>query len=84
VPEPVIAELAAAGLDGIEVDHVDHDEATRARLRAFAAEHDLLATGSSDYHGDRKTVRLGECVTDPEVYREIARRATGAVPISAV
>ncbi|WP_335977460.1 MULTISPECIES: PHP domain-containing protein [Streptomycetaceae] len=84
VPEPVIAELAAAGLDGIEVDHVDHDDATRARLRAFAAEHDLLATGSSDYHGDRKTVRLGECVTDPEVYREIARRATGAVPISAV
>ncbi len=84
VPELVIAELAAAGLDGIEVDHVDHDDATRARLRAFAAEHDLLATGSSDYHGDRKTVRLGECVTDPEVYREIARRATGAVPISAV
>jgi predicted metal-dependent phosphoesterase TrpH len=84
VPDSVIAELAAAGLDGIEVDHVDHDEPTRARLRVLAAEAGLLATGSSDYHGSRKTVPLGACVTDPEVYREIARRATGAVPISAV
>jgi predicted metal-dependent phosphoesterase TrpH len=84
VPESVIAELASAGLDGIEVDHVDHDAPTRARLRALAAETGLLATGSSDYHGSRKTCRLGDCVTDPEVYREIARRATGAVPISAV
>lgn len=80
----MIARLAAAGLDGIEVDHMDHDVPTRARLRTFAAEHGLLATGSSDYHGSRKTCVLGEYTTDPEVYREIARRATGAVPISAV
>jgi predicted metal-dependent phosphoesterase TrpH len=84
VPEPVIAELAAAGLDGIEVDHVDHDGPTRERLRGLAADTGLLVTGSSDYHGSRKSVRLGACVTDPEVYREIARRATGAEPISAV
>lgn len=84
VPDEVTAQLAAAGLDGIEVDHIDHDEPTRARLRALAAETGLLTTGSSDYHGSRKTVRLGEFTTDPEVYREIARRATGAVPISAV
>ncbi|MEE4546291.1 PHP domain-containing protein [Streptomyces sp. V4-01] len=84
VPEPVIAELAAAGLDGLEIDHVDHDEPTRARLRALAADLGVLATGSSDYHGSRKPVPLGACVTDPEVYREIARRATGAQPISAV
>lgn len=84
VPERVIAELAAAGLDGLEVDHVDHDAPTRARLRALAAETGLLATGSSDYHGSRKAVRLGECGTDPEVYREIALRATGAEPITAV
>ncbi|HEY3480263.1 MAG TPA: phosphatase, partial [Streptomyces sp.] len=84
VPDAVIAELAAAGLDGVEVDHMDHDAPTRARLRALAAETGLLATGSSDYHGSRKTCVLGEFTTDPEVYREIARRATGAVPISAV
>lgn len=84
VPESVFAELAAAGLDGIEVDHMDHDELTRARLRALAEELGLLVTGSSDYHGSRKTCRLGEFTTDPEVYREISRRATGAVPITAI
>ncbi|MER6140759.1 PHP domain-containing protein [Streptomyces sparsogenes] len=81
VPESAIAELAAAGLDGIEVDHMDHDEATRARLRGLAAELGLLTTGSSDYHGSRKTCRLGEYTTDPEIYGEIVRRATGAFPV---
>ncbi|MBV7670815.1 PHP domain-containing protein [Streptomyces halstedii] len=81
VPESVIADLAAAGLDGIEVDHMDHDALTRARLRALAAELDLLPTGSSDYHGTRKTVRIGAYTTDPEIYGEITRRATGAFPV---
>ncbi|MGW6983154.1 PHP domain-containing protein [Streptomyces sp. NPDC054932] len=81
VPESAIAELAAAGLDGIEVDHMDHDGDTRARLRGLAAELGLLTTGSSDYHGSRKTCRLGEYTTDPEIYGEITRRATGAFPV---
>ncbi|AEM81219.1 PHP domain-containing protein [Streptomyces violaceusniger] len=81
VPQSAIGELAAAGLDGVEVDHMDHDEDTRARLRGLAAELGLLATGSSDYHGSRKTCRLGEYTTDPEVYGEIVRRATGAFPV---
>ncbi|MBA2944374.1 PHP domain-containing protein [Streptomyces himalayensis] len=81
VPETAIAELAAAGLDGIEVDHMDHDEATRGRLRGLAAELGLLTTGSSDYHGSRKTCVLGEFTTDPEIFGEITRRATGAFPV---
>lgn len=81
VPESMIAELAAAGLDGLEVDHMDHDPAARARLRGLARELGLLVTGSSDYHGSRKTVSLGACTTDPEVYGEITRRATGAFPV---
>ncbi len=81
VPESAIGELAAAGLDGIEVDHMDHDEDTRTRLRGLAADLGLLTTGSSDYHGSRKTCRLGEYTTDPEVYGEIVRRATGAFPV---
>ncbi|MBY8341332.1 PHP domain-containing protein [Streptomyces spinosirectus] len=81
VPESAIAEMAAAGLDGIEVDHMDHDEDTRARLRGLAKDLGLLTTGSSDYHGSRKTCVLGEYVTDPEVYGEITRRATGAFPV---
>ncbi|KOU21702.1 phosphoesterase [Streptomyces sp. WM6372] len=81
VPESAIAELASAGLDGIEVDHMDHDTDTRGRLRALAGELGLLTTGSSDYHGSRKTCRLGEYTTDPEIYGEITRRATGAFPV---
>ncbi|MFE5794031.1 PHP domain-containing protein [Streptomyces sp. NPDC056503] len=81
VPESAIAALAEAGLDGIEVDHMDHDEPTRARLRGLAKELGLLVTGSSDYHGSRKTCRLGEYTTDPEIYGEITRRATGAFPV---
>ncbi|WP_030264131.1 PHP domain-containing protein [Streptomyces violens] len=81
VPESAIAELAAAGLDGIEVDHMDHDAPTRDRLRGIAADLGVLTTGSSDYHGSRKTCRLGEYTTDPEIYGEIVRRATGAFPV---
>ncbi|MEU6281191.1 PHP domain-containing protein [Streptomyces sp. NPDC047028] len=81
VPESRIAEMAAAGLDGIEVDHTDHDTDARIRLRGLAKELGLLVTGSSDYHGSRKTVPLGAYTTDPEVYGEITRRATGAFPV---
>ncbi|GAA3641945.1 PHP domain-containing protein [Streptomyces chitinivorans] len=83
VPESAVAELAAAGLDGVEVDHMDHDAATRERLRGMARDLGLLATGSSDYHGSRKTCRLGEHTTDPDVYAEIAARGSGAAPVSA-
>jgi predicted metal-dependent phosphoesterase TrpH len=81
VPESCIAEMAEAGLDGIEVDHMDHDAEARDRLRGLAKELGLLVTGSSDYHGSRKTVALGAYTTDPEVYGEITRRATGAFPV---
>ncbi|MFE9609011.1 PHP domain-containing protein [Streptomyces sp. NPDC006012] len=84
VPESAIAEMAAAGLDGIEVDHIDHvahDVDARDRLRGLAKDLGLLVTGSSDYHGSRKTVALGAYTTDPEVYGEIVRRATGAAPV---
>lgn len=81
VSEAAIADLAAAGLDGIEVDHMDHDADTRTRLRGTARELGLLVTGSSDYHGNRKTCVLGEYTTDPEVYGEITRRAFGAFPV---
>ncbi|WP_086693632.1 PHP domain-containing protein [Streptomyces recifensis] len=81
VSPDAIAAMAAAGLDGLEADHTEHDQATRTRLRGLAKDLDLLVTGSSDYHGTRKTVALGENSTDPEVYGEIIRRATGAFPV---
>lgn len=63
-----IAELVDAGLDGIEVDHPDHDDEQREGLRKIAAAHDLILTGSSDYHGSGKSdaFRLGANTTSPE------------------
>jgi predicted metal-dependent phosphoesterase TrpH len=68
VTEAQIAMLADAGLHGLEADHPDHDEPTRERMRALARDLNLVATGSSDYHGTRKTVVLGQCTTDPEAF----------------
>jgi 3',5'-nucleoside bisphosphate phosphatase len=66
------------GLDGIEVDHQDHDAETRQLLRTFAANLGLLATGSSDYHGAGKLDHdLGCNTTDPEVFDEMQRRLAG-------
>ncbi|MFP5218800.1 MAG: PHP domain-containing protein [Actinomycetes bacterium] len=78
VADDVVVAMAEAGLAGLEVDHVDHDEAARRRLRGLAAELGLLVTGSSDYHGENKAVRLGEHTTPPEVVEALADRATGA------
>ena len=49
--EPVIGQLAKQGLDGLEVDHNDHNQADRAALAMVAKANELIATGSSDYHG---------------------------------
>jgi hypothetical protein len=43
--------LIPAGLDGVEVWHPDNSETVRLNLRALAAEHDLIMTGGSDFHG---------------------------------
>lgn len=66
-------ELAAAGLDGIEADHVDHDERARRGLRDIARGLGLAVTGSSDYHGTGKSsaFHLGANVTDPVEYERL-------------
>ena len=74
--EAVLAELAGAGLlDGLEVDHQDHDEQTRAALRDLAQALNVLVTGSSDYHGLGKLGHgLGCNTSSAEVYGELRRR----------
>ena len=78
VGDDVIADMAAAGLVGLEVDHVDHDEPARTRLRALATDLGLLTTGSSDYHGSNKSVQLGAELTPESSYDAIVERASGA------
>jgi predicted metal-dependent phosphoesterase TrpH len=77
-----IEALAAAGLDGLEVDHPDHDEPTRQRLRDIADDLGLLVTGSSDYHGSVKSTKLGANTTAPEMVDVLIDRATGGQVIS--
>ncbi|MET8850315.1 PHP domain-containing protein [Amycolatopsis sp. NPDC004625] len=75
VSDAQLAALAAAGLAGVEVDHPEQPPEVRARLREVAAGLGLLATGSSDFHGARKPVRLGECTTPPEVFAALREAA---------
>lgn len=81
VTDDTLAAMAAAGLCGIEVDHAEHDEATRRRLRRLAAELGLATTGGSDYHGTRKAARLGSETTSRAGYEAVLGAATGTGPI---
>jgi hypothetical protein len=75
--EAALRSLVAPGLLGIEVDHIDHAPADRARLSELAAELGLLSTGSSDYHGTRKSVGLGAETTSPQSLHRLLGVATG-------
>lgn len=77
VGEDVVAQMAEAGMVGLEVDHRDHDRAARDRADALARRLGLLATGSSDYHGSGKPNRLGEFTTPPAVLEQLLRHASG-------
>jgi 3',5'-nucleoside bisphosphate phosphatase len=80
VPDELIIDLAGAGLFGLEADHEDHTPAERAYVRALADKLGLVVTGSSDFHGTHKTVRLGAFLTTPEAYEKIVAAASG-VPV---
>jgi predicted metal-dependent phosphoesterase TrpH len=80
VPDRLIADLADAGLFGLEADHEDHSPEERAHVRQLADDLGLVVTGSSDFHGTHKTVTLGEFTTDPEAFEKIVSAATG-VPV---
>ncbi|GGM56527.1 PHP domain-containing protein [Dactylosporangium sucinum] len=78
VPDSLIVELAAAGLFGLEADHTDHTPDEQRHVRDLAAELGLVVTGSSDYHGHNKTVRLGARTTQPAVLERIVAAASGS------
>ena len=83
VDETTIAELATAGLAGLEVDHPDHAPDDRARLRGLASDLGLVVTGSSDYHGTNKTTPIGAETTDPAQFEALVARAGSGVAVLA-
>ncbi len=82
VPENLIAELARAGLAGVEVAHPSHDEAERIALHDLAHRLDLVPTGGSDDHGELTQDRIGVESTGAEAFERLMSAATGAPVIS--
>ncbi|QRP45048.1 PHP domain-containing protein [Amycolatopsis sp. FDAARGOS 1241] len=78
ISEDTLRDLARRGLTGVEVDHPNHEPATRVRTRELADELGLIRTGSSDYHGTNKTIGLGQETTEPGQLEELISRATGS------
>ena len=82
VPDGVIAAMAEAGLAGLEVDHPDQEPADRAHLRGLAGDLGLFVTGSSDYHGVNKVVRLGQESTSAAAYERLVEQPIALAPIT--
>lgn len=80
MPVPFIEQLIAAGLGGFEIDHRENTAAGKRRLHELAAAHDLIVTGSSDYHGSGKPNLPGENTTSDEMVQRLIDRATGIEP----
>jgi predicted metal-dependent phosphoesterase TrpH len=69
------ASMVDAGLDGIEISHRDQSEEQRELLREVVAQYGIIATGSSDYHGNGKLNELAEFTTKPEDFAALEARA---------
>ncbi len=78
----LVAELAAAGLGGLEVDHPDHDQGQRAALRALAESLGLIVTGGSDDHGELSGDRIGCESTSAMDLERLLAGATGAAVLT--
>ena len=83
MPREHMVALKEAGLAGFELGHIENQKnpAGLARLEEYAAEFDLIVTGSSDYHGARKSNRPGDFTTEPEMLMRIIDEATGFDPV---
>jgi len=72
VPDELIERMAAAGMQGLEVVHTDHDEDKRAYYGKLAERLGLIPTGGSDCHGDRyDPIRLGTSRCDPGSFADL-------------
>ena len=78
VTPALLDELAAAGLSGVEVDHPGHNPEVATRWRSLAIRHGLLITGASDFHGERKELRIGECTTSTDTLGQLQAVASKA------
>jgi predicted metal-dependent phosphoesterase TrpH len=79
VSDAQIADLAAAGLAGVEVFHPDQPDP--ASLLGLTRDLGLIATGGSDDHGSLTGHRIGSHIAAADAYERLIAQATGAKPI---
>lgn len=78
----VFPELLAAGLMGIEVYHPSHSPSDIRQLEDLCADHDLVMTGGSDYHGpgaDDPTFKLNHFKLGLDLLDDLKAAAGGMV-----
>ena len=78
--DALIPELVEAGLMGIEAIYAEHSAAQTAHYQDLCRRHGLIATGGSDYHGERsgRTNPLGHPPVPMSVYVELKDAAQRA------
>ena len=78
--DALIPELVEAGLMGIEAIYAEHSAAQTAHYQDLCRRHGLVATGGSDYHGERsgRTNPLGHPPVPMRMYVELQDAAQRA------
>ncbi len=71
-----VEELAGWGLDGVEVDHPDHNPSVREKYARVARDTELVPTAGSDFHGEAVNPdrRPGEVSMTPEALARLEAR----------
>ncbi len=74
--EALVAELAGAGLAGLECYYAGYDQETVVHLLILAQRHGLLSTGGSDFHGLalKEGADLGSVYVPPDVVAQLEQR----------
>lgn len=75
--DSLVGSLVGAGLDGVEIYHVDHTQAHVRKWRSFVAKNGLLVTGGSDSHGPGAIVdvEIGSTGLSEQEYRDFTEGA---------
>jgi predicted metal-dependent phosphoesterase TrpH len=78
--DELVPELVASGLMGIETYYAEHSAIQTAHYKELCRLHGLVATGGSDYHGERsgRTNPLGHPPVPMAVYEELKAAAQRA------
>ncbi|WP_243074582.1 PHP domain-containing protein [Microbacterium sp. SS28] len=83
MPVPLLERLISLGLAGFELEHRENTAEGKRVLYRLAERHDLIVTGSSDYHGLGKPNIPGENTTSDDMVARIIALGTGSSPVYA-